>query len=391
MNRDKLFWEKRMMASAAAYNQGYLWFFNEQQNVLMRLNPQNWQIDIICGLQGYRPEPYDSCDRIIAEEDNIYRLDLKGKNVLLCNLKNNSCFYSEIDCHYKDWGNFAGFTKFGEFLYVFPRFSKDITKISVVDGAVLKIEQTYLYDQGMQDMEEVFWGSVQEKNYVWLFSRTKKIVLQYDMSNDTAELRRLPNEISYCIDVVRGSDDLYILDGTYSIYRWNMESNQVELQWKNTNRNMSKLDYHKLVMTENRFIIMPALGKDILIVNRANKEMTIYETYPDDFQYISPSNWSKYLGFCEDDKRFYFPMRSANYLLTINKEDGTLSWHKPYLVNATDYITYMDYEDGVTVEDRWSLEDFLLRVLKTDRNDVSETLTDLIGDTVYRCVLQENE
>ena len=384
MGIKSVLWEKRLMASVAVYSHGYIFFFNEQQNVLMKLNPQDWNVEIICDLRGYDPDNDSATGHLIMDENTIYKLELAGKRVLACNLENKLCKYVEIGCHYQDWGNFAGFAKYKDNLYIFPRFLRDITKVSTISWKVLKVEQSYLYNQDISETEEVFFCSVQREHDMWLFSRSKRIVIQYDMRDDSAHLKFLPEEIQFCIDVVVEDDDFYILDTNNSVFKWNVEKNSADLQWKNLYSSQMKMEFGKLIVMKNRFIIMPSLGSNILIINRENNEMMINEIYPDDFQYVAPENWAKYINFCEDDKHFYFPMRSANYILTIDKEEGMLSWHKPHFSNLTDYyLCLKKYSKKVMIENDLKLEDFFMYIVefnyKKNRNSPKS-----LGNEIYR-------
>lgn len=378
-----LLWEKRLMASATVYCQGCIWFFNEQKNVMMKLNPQDWTVEIVCGLNRYEPDNDSSTDSLIEDSGILYKLELTGKRVLVCDIESKMCYYVEIDCNYSDWGNFSGFAKHGNNLFIFPSFLKPITKITIPDLTVSKIEQNYLQYKDVGN-EKIFCRSIQREHEMWLFSRSRRIVLRYDMRNDTACLEYLPQRIEYCIDVVAEYNDFYILDTNNAVFKWNVENNSVDLQWENSNFFGRKREFGKLIVTKNRFLLLPSLGSDILIINRGNNKMIINEDYPDDFKYLAPENWAKYLGCCEDKQYFYFPMRSANYILLIDKESGILSWHKPQIFNKEDYSSYMNYSNGALCENTWRIEDFLLKVANCDYKSMNETHKD--GSSIYKYI-----
>lgn len=371
MERDRVLWEKRMMGSVAVYNQGYLWFFNDQQNVLMKLNLQNWGIEVVYGLKGYEPSVDSATDRLILDENTIYKLEIAGKRILVCNLEDKACRYVEIGCYYQDWGNFAGFAKYEDYIYIFPRFLRDITKVSTSNWEVFKVKQPYLYDYDIGNEEEVFFCSVQRDHDMWLFSRSKRIVIQYDMRDDSICLKYLPEEIQFCIDVVTEKNDFYILDTNNVVFKWNVESNSVDLQWENSNLYQLDMKFGKLLVTKNKFVVMPSLGADILIIDRKTKEMIVNKAYPCDFQYLASPKWTKYISYCEDCEYFYFPMRSANYILTINKETGSLAWHKPHFLDKEKYAAYLDYEQKVIIEKKWEIEEFLNYIKKNNCEDAN--------------------
>lgn len=79
------------------------------------------------------------------------------------------------------------------------------------------------------------------------------------------------------------------------------------------------------------------------------------DTYPPDFQYdAGKKNWSKYIGYCENDTAYYFACRTSEYILEVSKLSGKLKWIKSKIDEDEQF--YYDIAHGVLYEKEGYLE-----------------------------------
>ena len=70
--------------------------------------------------------------------------------------------------------------------------------------------------------------------------------------------------------------------------------------------------------------------------------------------------WSKFYGYCEDKKYYYFANRVINYYLRIDKQSGQFIWTKPQMPSLQEQIIYrvQDARDVLEEKDK-SLKQYI--------------------------------
>lgn len=138
----------------------------------------------------------------------------------------------------------------------------------------------------------------------------------------------MKERIENLVDAIYIDENIYFLNWFGSIYKWDLKQKQIEIiETLKTEPDETK-SVSKIIYAGNKLIVFPSLGEDINILDVSTYERKIYQGYPSDFMY-QEKKWSKFYGYCEDDQYFYFAMRSANYVLKVDKQSGEFIWLKP--------------------------------------------------------------
>lgn len=300
----------------------------------------------------------------IRDGDNIFVIELNGERLLQYNFKEKKCCYYKIECNGKQWDNCAALAKYKNKVYVFPKYKKGIIKIDIKSGKIEKNEEVYRIINSYKTKEKCkkenkyFQCGCQDGNILWLFQESGNLVVAYNIKNDSWREYELPIEINHCIHTIMHNGLMYILCSDGRIFLWDMKSDMIERIFEYSEEGEAIDIYSRIAVADKIIFMLPALGQDILKINVETKRVEKYTAYPEEFCYYNPENCSKYNGYCENDRFYYFSMRSANYILQIDKHDGREKWIKPQLPLVTEYMeVYMSYNEDVFIEGKWSKEE----------------------------------
>lgn len=362
---------RRKLFSEGVMVNNDMWFFTSLTHELMKINLFNGQASYIIDVGGYQPEKDSDTDFLIYEDQKIYKLETKGKRILEYSISKNVCRYIEIGFSYQEWGNFVAFGKYQNYLYVFLRMEEAVVQIDLITEKVRKLSYHYFRDSVREKGTEVpkcFCRACQVGNVMWLFSNTMKTILAYNMENNRCDAFNLSQTIDGCIDVVWKDSKFYILSKQYKVFEWNIDLSTIEVMADFEEEHSDITMWGRLVVTDTTYILLPCLSNEILLLNRTGEgKREIYHSYPSDFGYYAPENWSKYIRPCEDENNYYFPMRSANYILKIGKKTGELTWIKPYVDNEKEGFQYYYRKNNQILFDNiYSLSEFMNRISAED-------------------------
>lgn len=357
VERDKLF-------STCTLVHGKLFSFTSFKCIPLIGDLHTGKVILLNDLENH--DPVFGADDMLSFEDNIFILELSGKRLMKFNTKERNCNYINIDCNSKDWGNFAAFAQHGKSLYIFPIYTDGFLKIDIESGRMQKKKKLYSVineckgDKKPREEVTYFWQGCQVGSKVWLFQRSSALVVAYDMESDTWKKYDISVNFKDCIHVMSYAGSIYILSAEGKIYRWNMTNESAKEVVDCRSYNTICPVYSRIAVTDKGLFLLPALGKDIFFIDLNTKQINKYVSYPENFQYCGPEIWSKYYGYCEDDDWYYFAMRSANYILTINKRSGIEKWIKMELPSYEEYKkAYFNYNKKILFEEEWSLEDII--------------------------------
>ena len=377
--------DKRSLFSSCVLVKDAIFTFTQSGNLPVKIDLNSREMRYVDDLTGYRP--FISED-ILTDGKYIYAFSLNGKNLLRWDLLNKCCSYFEIDCGKKEWGNYATIAKYEEFIYIFPKYSEQLIKFNVETGALQRDKNLYMkiYTQ-FKGLEEYnyFECGCQFGNLVWLFQEQKNMIIMYDMKSDTWKEYKLSLKVRHCVHMVLYLGNIYILDSCGKIYFWNIETHFIELLIDYSAMSNSSTEFGRIAVTNNKIYMLPALGKDIVCMFLMTKEIEIYQNYPIQFQYLASDSWSKYQGYCEDSDYYYFAMRSANFILAINKRSGQEYWmniNPPLLSNWFD--VFSNYYKNVVYEEIDSIKELLNHINFYDSNLLSNRSGNFSGNQIWR-------
>ena len=368
---DKKFIERDGLFSTCALVQGKVFSFTSFKRIPMVGDLHTGKITLMEDLVNY--DPVFDADNMLSTGDDIFILELNGKRLMKFNVKERICSYFNIGCDSKKWGNYAAFAYYKGNIYVFPIYEDGLIKIDLESGKVQKKKNLYTdineykKDNRQRNEPTFFWYGCQFENKVWLFQRCGNLAVAYDMESDTWRRYELSIKIEECEHVTIYAGKLYILSVEGEIYRWNMTNDAVEKVVDC--RNISKSDsfFSRIAVTDKGIFLLPSISEEIFYIDLNTKNIIKYDSYPKEFQYCAPKAWCKYYGYCEDDDQYYFAMRSANYILSINKRDGREKWIKTDAPSYEEYKKiYFNYNRKMLCETECRVEDILSYMKKED-------------------------
>lgn len=348
----------RFQYSICCKSENDIFFFTRYYSMLMKLNLTDYKMEYVKDSKG-RFLPFKDCaDGIIIAGHIVYQLNNGGKSVLKFDMNAGTYRELNIDCGCKPWGNYAAYADYLDKLYIFPRYRKDVIvidkntdEVKYDDSVKDKLKESKGYD------EEMYWSQGCRKgDSVWLISNDGKIAISYSLIENKISIYNLPIDIQKCSHFVVYDDLFYILDYMGNVYTWDTSEEKLLFSIPDVNYG----ECGRLVLTDKNIYVLPSIGNDILIYDKKNGTVREYTGYPDDFEYSIIEDWSKYYGYCEDEKNYYYAMRLSNYIPVIDKTEGQIQWIKPIFPDFKEsYAIYGNAGDKLYDEKMFSLDEYL--------------------------------
>lgn len=287
-------------------------------------------------------------------EDEIYFFGLDGNTVVIYNTAANSCERRSINCHAQDWGNYAAITIKEDDIVIFSSYEAKIVKINTKTHDVI-FEGRIDSGSHKGTEEKCFSCGCRVQDTMWLFGDNGTAVA-YDLVSGMYKEQILPMQMDECADVVYREDSFYLLDISGQVVRWNPQDNRTKVLVDKQN---SELPFWRVLAADKMLWLLPALGQEIYKIDYETDAVTRYQSYPEDFEYTGPAEWGKYYGSCEDENRYYLAMRTANYMLAIDKKTGKEQWLKFELPTEKEYIFQFVKRKMIINESSCTLQNYL--------------------------------
>lgn len=359
--------ERNSLFSVCALAEGNIYAFTNFLRLPIKWNLQTEEIRLLEDIKDY--DAQFIADFMINAENVLFVLELNGNRIMKYDIKQQTCCYFDIGCHRQEWGNYAALAKWENYLYIVPAYMAEIVKVEMNSGKVQRIRaplsETNLM-RAKQTKGDAFWQyGFQEESRIWLFQKQSSLVMEYDMLQNTWKRYELSTEINDCVHAVQYKGVFYLLSSEGRLYVWNKENNTIEVLADYSEKTVRNESFSRMVLTDKNIFLLPSLGNDIFCVDLGTKQIKQYNSYPAGFHYCAPEEWSKYYGYCEDEAYYYFAMRSTNFILTVNKQDGRVKWRKPQLPLAEEvernYVKYNSsmFYDSIIYEQDCKMQSLL--------------------------------
>lgn len=127
-----------------------------------------------------------------------------------------------------------------------------------------------------------------------------------------------------------------------------------------------KYKYGTIFLCENKIIIFPYYGEDIVVINLITKKSYIYINYPKNFKYGS-KKFGKYYFYTEDNEFYYSNMACGNYFAKIDKKNGEINWIKPMSVSKEERIKMQEDIILSNEGEILSLDEFISFICKNNK------------------------
>lgn len=339
-----------LISRACAYLDKYVYFYTVLEGLPCRVNVETGKTELIKASNVSCLKKVDYISDMISCHNKVYAFSRPGNVVMEYNPENNKITEIPLNCDYFSWGNYALITPYKSNLYIFPRGKKEIV---ILDCNIRKLQRKSI---DVCNVDKFQWGCVSGE-CAWLFPQYGNKIAYIDFNSLLEEELRLEVEIKDLVHVAEYNGNIFMLMRDASICMLDTKERKASL----IRASMGQDAFSRIIATKKKIVLLPALEKDIGIINLENREMTRYHDYPQGFKYLGNKNESKYMGSCVGDRNIrYFAMQSANHILCINTELGDISWIKPQMFSLEEKISYL-YKHGVNpiLEEKNFLNSFL--------------------------------
>lgn len=347
-----------------------IYFYPTNEISLMKLDLNTKKVSYISKLTSFKKN-IGSIDTMISNDKIIFMTEISGELAICYNITGSSNKYYNVSCGKAKFHNFAALGYYNNKLYVFPRLENAVIEIDLYSNTNNKHRNLY-NDVNFKNHKSAFfsWG-MQQGADMWLIAESGGILVKYMLNTNNYELYHLPNLKENCINLYVSNDIIYILSNSGIIYSWHINDSDVKLV---VDLKAKFDEYGRIIVTKNKIFILPKFGENILIYNISDKSISIYNSYPHNFKYISPSNWTKYSNYCENELFCYFAVQSTNFMLSIDKINESIEWIEIVLPTDNEKMDFL-CNDGNNVFDeaQISLDSFLARLEICDFDNENES------------------
>lgn len=318
--------------NCGALKDNEMYFFPEIANALMKINIDSLEISSIPGIAGHVIYENRRAEYMCAYEDNIFAVDEKGEYIEKINPAKKEAEYVALKDYHKTWGNFVYVTNQNGKIYMFPI---DKPELHTLDMKEMKHVDIRLYKQ-LEGHE--FTSGCQSGNIVILYAKQSPWIAKYDLIKETLTITNLGNRIEGCMYATCDNENLYILTNECHICKWNIALEQIEKIVDITAYSKDEDTYEFMDLTDEKIIVLPKMGKEILLIDIRTGSIEIFTDYPKDFRYTGDHNKVKFSRAVQDGEYYYHTLKRANYLLKIHRKSGEVQWCKPVFISKEDKL-----------------------------------------------------
>lgn len=375
--------DKFLFSSCTLFNEK-LFFIEVCTGLPALMDLKNGDVNYCNIIHGYIYRPGgDTVDYIDCHQQKIYILEQSGKNLVILDFEKNECCYKKLDCDYFPWGNFAAFEKYNSDYYIFPKYGNEILAVNTNNDEITKLATGLL---GIGEPR----CCCRAGNIVWILPEGKRVIGAFDLACQSMKIYKFKENIERIVDAICIDENIFFLNLFGIIYKWNTNKKQIEIIETLKTKKIEKDFVIKIIYAGNKLIVFPLYAADIKILDLSTDEMKIYRGYPSDFMY-QKLEWSQYFHYCEDEFYYYFAMRSANYVLKVDKQSGEFIWLKPSIppLETTQKVQKLFQNENVRIEfvkgkTSFSEKEFkITELIKIDFRSNENKKDLLVGSKIY--------
>jgi len=260
----------------------------------------------------------------------------------------------KINCHREVDGNYAFVTSYKNQLIICTR---ELGKLIVFDSNK-KISQIIKYPDCEKDV--CFVCGCKYENIIYLLAESGEKILTYDCEKGQFESFKLKGlQSGKVIDCACNANQIFVLTRYNEMYEIDIRT------WIKKHICFSlktnEFEVRRILMLKDNVLIMPGQGKNFYLYNLKEKDVKKINNWPKDIIFNNNrQKWSKFYGYCEDKKYYYFANRVINYYLRIDKQLGQFIWTKPQMPSLQEQIIYrvQDARDVLEEKDK-SLKQYI--------------------------------
>ena len=266
----------------------------------------------------YEPDIYRGEDNFYIEKfveigDDIYGIDVGGEKVMHIDMADRTATVISIDAKTGFWGNYSYIGKTDDKVVIFTRGKGK--KIEIIKNKVLEASIP----------DSVFIGGEASFGFVF-FDKSGERILKYYKERNVWDEKKTNISVGQVVYAEESEGVCFFMDLDGDIFTYDPRDDSIEKKYSIQAQGGSMIEFF---ITGNKIIELPSLGDDIFVIDRTSGVSERWDRYPGDFAYVGPKGWSRYDGFNDIDGYRYYSMRTANYLLRVDRETGEIDFLKP--------------------------------------------------------------
>lgn len=347
--------------------------FYNYQNDLMLLDLNNDKVSYFDNIK-IKKGP---TEKMVKSGERLVALSTDGTQIGIYDLNTKAFSYIIIDCQGKGYDNYIGAVSYKEKVYVFPRYRNFILEMDAQEGKVWKTAHDF-YSQIDKNKACI----CQYRQNIYFFEQGQNRVLKYNMETNGYERKKISQILGKVVSVEYYEADFYLLYEDGEIIKWNEEKDTIESVIGPVIQENTEYYFFKCIVAGNYIWLLPSLGEDIYVYHIDSKSLSIYDNYPDYFEYLK-LGWGKYISFFEYKNITYCGMHTANCILAINNQTGKEKWIYPDFPSIQEEIYFWTENFKNIGESDISLAEFINNI---DEKHQKKYKRDCVGNNIWKAL-----
>lgn len=335
-----------------------IYAYEVTQGMMVMISPSNGEAKYLELPCDFKIQRNDAIVWLQSIEGKIFAVENSGENIFIYDTVNKLVNYLPINIGKEDWGNTIFSTIYDEHFYVFPKYLDEFIKVNIYSYDICRFKY--------QKSNNTLRCGIRIDNIVYLFDNYECVVKINLIDNSTQMVAaKINKKQSGLASVVKTYDNNILgLDTSGIIYSIYINEAAIEFrEMCNISIGMED-DKIALIDTTDKIIGLPLTSGKIVIYDKRSTQKIECKNYPSDFEFSEKYSWSQYKGYCEDVDNIYVAMRSANYILKIDKHLGNINFLKPKIDRYWLVKNKINCGTQIICEEECSIETFIHWITK---------------------------
>lgn len=359
---------EKLLFCDCTYHDGNLYFFSSQNGLLAKLDEKSKKVSYLPTIVEETYGRASSIDILESYRNKLYALKTAGDGLIEYDLKTDTYQCYDPECAENPWGNFILMTEYNSKIFLFTR-TRDVIKIfNCDDKRFTTVEHDF--------EERTYYCGIRVDDVVWLFPKDGEHIVSFDLASETMQSYESHVKFENAVSCYEDDKKIYVLSGNGDVRFFHTDT--LELSSFRIAKEPEQMG--RIIVTGKNVILLPSLGDNIVVINKVSGSEKNYEDYPEEFKYQAHPTWSKYYGYCKDEKNIYVAMRSANHIMVINADSGEISWKNPTIVKEAEKLIFLKEREKLRfTEHSISLETIIKHLCSNQDGNAKMNISEKLG------------
>lgn len=336
-----------------------VFYFYSAYGGLLRMDLKDGQMEYLNSPSIFSESTDSLCFFLVRNCDKIYQMNSHSGEIV--------GFDHNVHCSLKEMGEVDSaplfVQSFGPYIYCLLNNGMLFTDIDVGTGEYTFVDWRKIFSKKSETYPISYGGLHGDK--IFAFSWDRRDVVIYEMKQAEQKRYHFPEDIGMCKHIAPKDNGIFVLNENNQIYYWEPQNGHANKIWDEVHfstEEIKKDSCGRIHLCGNKLVILPSRnGEDIRILDVASGVTDTYRDYPDDFQYMMGDPY-KFVRYVETETEIIYPMRSANYVLKIDRRTGKLYWVRPRLPKEEDILAHFRPNKSNVYEEMFPLKSYPMLV-----------------------------